>query len=268
MSLINILIFIKMSKIPTYWFNFLQSFYQHVNANPLFKSIPKLTNKKCVLIEPRKHPLLKYVIYNFMYFLQPKGWGLHIVCGTDNHDFVLDCCKEMSEVTTYILPFDNLNEPLYNYLLTSPGFYKSIPDQPEHILIFQTDTLLLKDNVDDYLKWDYVGAPWQHTLQISFQAGKAIGMNGGLSLRNLKKMIDVCKERSILKAQLENEDGWICFKNHDMLILPTLQEAFMFSVETCWPGEYIPTGMHATYKFQSEERIIKCLDLVIMELKK
>ena len=206
-----------------------------------------------------------------MYLLAPKGWGLHIVCGTDNHEFVKESLKDLNQFTTQVIPFDNLTEQLYNALLTNPGFYESIitssVSKLEHILIFQTDTILLKDNIEDYLQYDYIGAPWQHTLQLSIQVGgKAIGMNGGLSLRKIDKMIQVCKERRIqaVNGVLENEDGWICFKNYDMLNLPMLQKACEFSVETVWSNDVeIPTGFHATYKFQPEEKIKKCLSTVL-----
>ena len=255
------------NKIPTYWFQFLHQFYEKVKLNPIFQNIKKDTNKKCVLIEPRKHPLLKFVVYNFMYHLAPKGWGLHIVCGTDNHSFVKDALKDITQFTTQVLPFDNLTEPLYNQLLTNPGFYESIISCSDsdlaHILIFQTDTILLRDNVDEYLQYDYIGAAWQHTLHYSQQfGGKAIGMNGGLSLRNVNTMIKLLRERRM--QVLENEDGWISFKNFDMLNLPSLQTACEFSVETVWSDQVeIPTGFHATYKFQSEEKIKKCLSTVL-----
>jgi len=240
-----------MTKIPTYWFNWLNRFYKQVKDDPIFKQIKRETNKKCVLIEPRKHPLLKFVVYNFMWLLAPKGYGLHIFCGTENRDFVEDICKDMNEVSFYTLPYDNLSEPLYNMLLTNPQFYECIDGHPDHILIFQTDTILLKDNVDDYLEWDYIGAAWKHTLHSNR------GMNGGLSLRNRNAMIKLLTENPLLR--MDNEDGHISYTNSDKLHLPPLEKRLEFSVETVWKCE-CPTGFHATYKFQPEERIKECLE--------
>ena len=55
-------------------------------------------------------------------------------------------------------------------------------------MIFQTDSLLLREGVDEFLKYDYIGAPWRKTKE-----GQLVG-NGGLSLRTTKKMIEICEK--------------------------------------------------------------------------
>jgi hypothetical protein len=245
--------------IPKFWVKWLEDFYEKTK-NSIF--INTCSEKVAVLIEPRQHPLIKLVVHNFMYFLAPKGWSLLVVCGTDNSDFI---DNELSGLnfSKLVLPFDNLIEPLYNMVLTNAGFYKSIKNiykehVVKHVLIFQTDTLLLKD-IEEYLKFSYIGAPWKHTLHLQK------GMNGGLSLRNIDEMIKICKMREY--KVLDNEDGYFSFSNNDMLTnYPNIMDGMKFSVETVWYTNETPCGFHAAYKFQSHDKLEKCLKKIFDEL--
>lgn len=68
----------------------------------------------------------------------------------------------------------------YNRILTSKEFWKEVPF--EKVLIFQMDSTLLRPGIEEFLKYDYVGAPWK------FQNH---GGNGGLSLRTKDVMLDI-----------------------------------------------------------------------------
>ena len=78
----------------------------------------------------------------------------------------------------------------------------------EYVLVFQWDGFILNPNAwdDEYLKYDYIGAPWQNN---------EVG-NGGFSLRS-KKLLEECallsKENDIEYGGVENqEDVLICHK--------------------------------------------------------
>ena len=235
-----------MSNIPDFWIKWLESFYNKVCTNKI--KIPKNSDKVAVIIEPRKHPLLKYVIYNFMYFLANKGWSLHIFCGTDNVEFVSDITKEFNGyIHLTILPYSNLNEQMYNVLLTNSGFYKRIWMEPKHILIFQTDCLLFSTELEEFLKWDMIGAAWQHS---PFR-----GCNGGLSLRNRESMIRVCENNPWV---YDAEDGFFSYRYSSQLNMPDFKDKMKFSMEGIWSENAI--GMHASYKHQSLERLKKLLE--------
>ena len=69
----------------------------------------------------------------------------------------------------------------YNRLMLTPWFYRLFAGY-DSLLIFQTDCLLLRDDLADWAAqgWSYVGAPWfarKRGMRL-----KAVG-NGGLSLR-------------------------------------------------------------------------------------
>lgn len=218
----------------------------------IFNKIPETTQKYCVIIEPRCHPKLISVIKNFMYLLQEHNWGLIIFYGTNNEQFVQNGLTGWKNVKYIKMNVDNLNIEQYNGILLSIRFWETLEDFGcKHSLIFQTDTLLLKSNIDDFLHYDYVGAPWC----IKFFDVLEVG-NGGLSLRNVQTMKMLIQKYS--KYQI-NEDTWFSFmllheKNKNSNIkVPTLEGAKLFSVETLFYKD--PIGLHNPHldKFKPDE---------------
>jgi len=84
----------------------------------------------------------------------------------------------------------------YNVLMTSKEFWESIPY--DTVLVFQSDSGILRKGIDKFLIWDWVGAPW------TFQSW---GGNGGLSIRTKKVMLDIIKKCTYTNI---NEDVWFC----------------------------------------------------------
>lgn len=125
-------------------------------------------NKCAVIVDTR--PIDQSIIDNHMKFL--PGWDLRIV---------------------NILPENSIAG--YNKLLTSKEFWKSLP---ETVLIFQQDSGLLREGIQEFIGWDYVGAPWP------FQQH---GGNGGLSLRHRDAMIEVINK---VPYNGDNEDIYFC----------------------------------------------------------
>jgi hypothetical protein len=193
-----------------------------------------------VIIEPRRHKALSFVLNNFLTNLSDE-WGLIIFCGNDNKDFIDDLFKnelklfEDRLVKLIKLDINNLTITDYNNICKSQYFYKCI--DTEIMLIFQTDTLILKENKDQltsFLKYDYVGAPWP-----SYQVG-----NGGLSLRKKSKMIEICE--NVSPDFVFNEDNYFSCQNVVHLDRPSFEEAQKFSVETIFHEKSF--GIHAPWK--------------------
>jgi hypothetical protein len=219
-----------MSDFPEYWTQWFHNFYEKIDKNI---SISTDSENVAVMIEPRDHPMLTYVIYNFMYFLAPKGWSCRIYGSQKNLQTLLKI-KEKLNIQICILSLDNLTEPEYNALLTSPSFYENFNDNVKRLLLFKTDTILLKDNIEEFFKYDFIGAAW------CFSPYK--GCNGGLSLRNRKKMLEICKSHKCS----ENEDGFFSYTHENMLnLVPTLEDKNNFSMETILCVD--PMGMHRAY---------------------
>jgi len=121
-----------------------------------------------VIVESRKLPNLDLVIQDHMKYL--PGW---------EYDIVDD--KDMSN------PFWH-----YNGLLTSIDFWQEYIDF-ERVLIFQHDSRLLREGVEEFMEWDYVGSPWYDGAPWAHPLRK--GGNGGLSLRNPRVMTDTINSK-------------------------------------------------------------------------
>lgn len=71
-------------------------------------------------------------------------------------------------------------------VMTSSEFWKDYFDY-ERVLVFQRDTGLLREGIEDFFEYDYVGAPCYN-----FVKDQTI-QNGGLSLRNPRTMEYICR---------------------------------------------------------------------------
>lgn len=139
------------------------------------------------------------------------------------------------------------NQHDYNKLLTSKRFWRVMPDK---VLIFQHDSMLLRTGIEEFLEWDYVGAPWK------FQEH---GGNGGLSIRDKKAMLHVIDSIE-WSPQLGNEDVYFC----NFLIaqsaskLAPREVCEKFSCESIFKLGTL--GYHAIDKYLTPEQVtqIKC----------
>ena len=96
----------------------------------------------------------------------------------------------------------------YNRIMTSVPFWREMCNY-ERVLIFQHDSGLLREGIDEFLQWDYVGAPWR--VDMNWARADRKGGNGGLSLRNPKKALNLIERRSY-DARYGNED--VFFVHH------------------------------------------------------
>jgi hypothetical protein len=142
---------------------------------------------EAVLIEFRCFPHLEFLIRNCINKLGVK-WSQTIVCGQKNYNYILDIVKNINRNIKIIkLEYDNLTQNEYNNLLLTKEFWVLFVG--EKLLIYQEDTCIFKSNIDDFLKWDYIGAPWPLEYNIS----KSSVGNGGFSLRSKKVMLECLK---------------------------------------------------------------------------
>jgi len=174
--------------------------------------------KGVILIENRKE-LIKPTLDKHLPFL-PQSWGLKI------YDDV---------------QIKSLND--YNKLLTSESFWESVPF--EKVLIIQHDSELLREGINDFVQYDYVGAPWK------FQE---YGGNGGLSLRSKESMLAVIKYFPYRNATLDGyEDVYFCNKmTDDVFNMAPREICFDFSCETIFKMGTL--GAHAIDKYLTKEQ--------------
>lgn len=133
-----------------------------------------------VMIEPREHPAMEFVLQNFNDYLSDE-WQFVVFHGTKNKEYTQTICDKVflpGRVRLVNLGVENLTLSEYSGLFYNDLLYSNIPT--ETFLIFQTDTIICqkyKEQIQQFLEYDYVGAPWIHD-QVPGNVG-----NGGLSLR-------------------------------------------------------------------------------------
>uniref|UniRef100_A0A6C0JIC2 DUF5672 domain-containing protein n=1 Tax=viral metagenome TaxID=1070528 RepID=A0A6C0JIC2_9ZZZZ len=217
-----------------------------------------------VIVEPRRHRALSFVLKNYLHNLSNE-WNIMLFHGTDNIGFIKGIMtnnltpEESTRIVLKNLDVSNLESNDYNKLLTSVEFYEKIPT--ETILIFQTDSMIIpknKDTINEFLKFEYVGAPWPSHLHWPTKYDY-IG-NGGLSLRKKSKMIEIIKKNGFCK---ENEDGYFADKKNGLL-KPDYETAKRFAMETVFSEHAF--GCHSPWKYQDKKVLfefcpeIECLN--------
>ena len=235
-----------------------------------FQYIHKITDKHCVIVEPRCHSRLIIVIKNFMYLLQKRGYGLVVFHSKENEQLLKEGLQGWPNVIFIVISQGNFDVSQYNDLLCSPPFWRTLSNiGSKHALMFQIDTVLLKDSIDDFLEYDYIGAPW-----VVKWLGLDIG-NGGLSLRNVMTMCMITEQcpRTIQTNRgeqfINNEDVYFSFYlkcSVPSVSVPSVETALKFSIETIFYDD--PCGMHQPHigRFPSYADFAKLLSKRYIEI--
>ena len=205
-----------------------------------------------VIVEPRQHKALEYVLHNFLENLD-DNWNIILFHGNLNKEFseniVNTNLKEYKHRISLIdLKIDDLKSLReYSTLLLSKEFYDNIPT--EVFLVFQTDAIIcskFKHFIYDFIKYDYVGAP----------LGDGIVGNGGLSLRRKSKMLEIldkCKNLDGIQQSYEDVLFSIPCEEVTDYNKPSTEEAKNFSIEKILNDKSF--GLHKAYKYHGTETI-------------
>ena len=197
-----------------------------------FQDIPEKSHKQCVIIETRCHERLIIVIKNFMYLLQKKGWGLTIFHSTMNAEFIKNGLSGWPNIRFFLLEMTTISSTDYSNLLCKPDIWRTLLNNNcKKALLFNVDTLLLKDTVDDFIEYDYIGAP-----QDAKWSGFLTVFNGGLSIRDVWKAVMTTQQFSktvqtpVGQRHLLTDDHFFSF--HLARVTPTAEIAAKFSIES------------------------------------
>jgi hypothetical protein len=187
-----------------------------------------------MIIEPRKHKAIEFVLNNILECLN-DDWSIVFFHGNHNQEYVSNIVNGNERVTMVHLPVDNLTLEEYSrYMTTKSMIYDYLT---EIFLVFQTDSMIFPENKDlihDYLEYDYVGAPWRICNHYPTEICDFIG-NGGFSLRNKKKMLEIME-----KIPYNNEPEDLYFATiYDNIILnkPSYEKALEFCVGEAYNNE-------------------------------
>jgi hypothetical protein len=185
-----------------------------------------------VIVDTRRLSLYQVITEHLFYL--PKYTKLYIFSSEDNRHL-----QEMLNCEFHVVEVNDIRG--YNKLLKSKNFWNKIKE--ENVLIFQEDSRLLREGIEDFYEYDYIGATWDFYPFVG---------NGGLSFRHksaMLKVLEICNPENDI-----NEDvyfAWGC--NVLKLNLAPVNVANKFSCETQF---HLGTlGYHAVEKYLPLEQV-------------
>lgn len=133
----------------------------------------------------------------------------------------------------------------YNHYLTRPAFWEKFKAY-EHILIFQHDSVMLRELEEDFFLYDYVGSPWFKNAPWATPDRR--GGNGGISLRRVEAHLDLVRDRPY-QPRYGNEDVYF---SHYLPNVAPYEICVKFGVETEF--QLGTCAAHAIEKHLTEEQ--------------
>ena len=167
--------------------------YRYIdNVKKTYKNIEINEKYETVFIEFNLYPHIEFIIRNTINKLQ--NWNHTIICGNKNYNFVKNLCERINyNIKIIKMDVDILNKFEYNKMLSSLNFWNLL--KGEKILFYDEQTCILKDNINDFIDYDYIGAPWKNK-ENNYYVG-----NGSFSLRTKQIMIDIINKIDIFDTK-------------------------------------------------------------------
>ena len=214
------------------------------------------------IIEYRAQREITYVLRALLQVYKPQEIGITFICGNKNEDYVKSLFPHWKNLRIINTGHDNLNRKTYSSLLKMPTFWENFTEW-SHVLIYQTDALIMRKIEDIYFTFDYIGAPWGLNNQwVPVCAG-----NGGFSLRNVRACIQHCEEfRNVPQEKIPttNEDGFFC-RSKIFKYPPINSETHKrFSVEQVFHPR--PIGCHQLYRYLNNTQFHQLINYVSISL--
>lgn len=165
-------------------------------------TIPDFNEKselEAVLIEFRCFPHIEFIIRNNILKLGNK-WAQTVVCGILNYHFVKNICDQISpKIKVIRVDYGNLTPSQYSELLSTSNFWNLL--RGKKILIYQEDSIIFKNNIEYFLYFDYIGAPWYDNKNDN---KSGVG-NGGISLRTKDIMLKIINSISVQNTTFNSD---------------------------------------------------------------
>jgi hypothetical protein len=208
-------------------------------------NLPKIKyNLECeaVLIEYRKFPHLEFLIRNAILKLGPK-WSFSVICGSENYDYIVEMCNRISENIKIIQTrFNNLNQSEYSEFLTTMEFWNLISGKK--VLIYQEDSIIFNTNIEKFLSFDFIGAPFPKRQN---DTPNSVG-NGGISIRTVQIMKKIIETRPVEKTTFNTST--IAYMKNSGLTFPPEDVYFSKSMQELGIGRV--SDWDTAFEFSSE----------------
>jgi len=208
------------------------------------------TTHYAMTLEPRVHEDMYITMKTCMYYLNETNsnikWGLQIFCGDDNYEYIKEMVKDWGEVIVVNLNIKDLSKIEYNTLFRDVEFWKKV--KGDKVFTFQLDSILLRSGIDEFLEYDYIGAPWRKPKE-----GSYVG-NGGLSLRTRDVMLEISLTNEVKEVIWEDIYFVKYLKGRGVA---DVDDAKRFSMEDIYYPN--PLGVHYPIKYIEPELLKKVL---------
>lgn len=180
--------------------------FDFMNNKTLRNSINKkdsIEENVVILIDNRKNYMS---ILSFIISLNNLNntWKGILYTSTDSYEFYNNYLGELIDIKILDQLNKKFNIDIYNSILMSNEFWENLKLY-NRCLIIQDDGILIKSGIEEFMKYDYIGAPWidifQNEQLKKYHVPTLIG-NGGFSLRNPKIMLEILNKFYMEKKQL------------------------------------------------------------------
>lgn len=245
------------------------------NHRHLMESNGLNISKVAVLLETRPLPhLVPLILHNINNM--PSDWPFRIYNSVDNQEMLFT----NPEILAYMAIGKITVVPIYQRFddfmawvrvgryLTSRKFWKNL-SPAKKVLFFQSDAIICSQStksIEDYMEYDWIGAPIGPGWSPDTLREGEIWMNGGISLRDREVMLDILDpqkypwtssyisetDRGLITA----EDQYFCKRMYEIgAKLPSLEVAKTFGVETV--AYETPWSTHKAWQYLNEADLPK-----------
>ena len=222
------------------------------------EDIPSNSDRFATFIDFRRSPYTEFALRNTMFFLG-KSWGLQIYIPQDIEPWMQRIVCDWKDVQVNILPVSSCDTgvDLINGVLKETEFWNNAPGEWQ--LVFNSDSMLCSNGIEQYMKYDFIGAPWpDHVISPWCRVGA-----GGLSLRRKQAMQEICKTCNTNPWIVGPEDAFFSVNMHlspEMYRLPSPETAQRFAVERLFYPS--PLGVHGAWRHIKAIKLESILDKV------
>jgi hypothetical protein len=248
-----------LSRLTASWDLYKEVSFLHQTQEP--NQVP--TNKVAVILETRALEKLVPLILHFSSVLGPE-WPIHIFTSPLNamafqlspsfNRLLNSGGIQVQELPAGVPADYPFQEPYFRSVFMTQSWLWEQLAPAEHVFMFTSDSMICakaERTLDDFLEYDFIGAPMGKKL------GAEMGVSGGLSLRNRKRMLEIVQNSNWgdeKKGERENdgrvkdsrEDVWFWKKLKMFPLLedparkanlPDAEIARRFAVGPVWEDE-------------------------------
>ncbi|KAI9851002.1 MAG: hypothetical protein M1838_004694 [Thelocarpon superellum] len=215
---------------------------------------PYNESKLGLMVDSRPLPQLAPLLLHMMSVAGPDWRFLFLGSNESvalvNTSFAVRQQLEAGRLSLREMPEENVttSQEQYSQLFTNLAFYESLLPA-EFLWVFHADSVICansEQNLDDWLEYDWVGAPWDESKSVSWNTrkGNMPGGDGGFSLRRISRVMEVLRFQTRYVEDIDPEDEWLAARigNLPNAKMASPNDERRFCVEDQWYEQ--PMGYH------------------------